>query len=573
MIAVIFDKDTTDFTGDGIGRLPDILLGNVHESLNGMYEAVAKVPESAQDADKLKEQNILWVKSNDKVTDGQPFRIYRIVENAKDHTFHVYTRHLLYDLSGYPVLPFETTGVLPALTGLSSHSAVQPVPFNVWSDIENTATAFKVTVPQSVRACLGGTEGSILQTFGGEFEWDVDTVKLHAHRGEDQGIEIRYAKNLTAFEIDRQTVAYTGCLAYYKTDTDYVAGTVQQISNPEDFPTSNIFVLDCSGEFDSVPSADQLNTRAQQYMTANGFGIPFRDSLKISFVPLWQTEEYKNFAALERVGLGDWVHVLYKDYDLKMQIIDYVYDWTHERYVSLTLGNKKASLSEKIVETVKDETEGQIREVTSFLDEALDHAQDVMSGATGGYIYIGRDADGHPNEIYILDTPSLDTATNILRMNYAGIAFSQTGINGQFTTAWTIDSHFVADFITAGTIDGGLIRGESIIADALEANLQNLINQYTMNFKFANDGLHIAKQNQSGVIISRYNSLFTDQGMRVIETLSNVATLIAEGDTVTARNLTAQIYLRMQGTSAASRIQEFHSSIHGTENHGIFWEN
>lgn len=569
MTGVIFPADALTFTGDGLGRLPEVVSGNVHEALNGIFEVVAKVPQTAVNADLLVEQNILWVKPSD-VDAGQPFRIYRVTENAKDKTLTVYGRHITYDLSGIPVAPFSAVGVVPALNGLVTN-ALTDCPFSVWTDIDNTESAYGQTVPLSFRQCLGGVAGSILQRFGGEYEWDGLTVKLHAHRGENNGVSIRYGKNLTGFEIDRQAVAYTGCLAYYKAEDVVVTGTVQEVSNPEDFPKKNVYILDCSTDFETVPTASELDARARQYMVDNLFGIPFKDSLTVSFVALWQTEEYKNVAALERISLGDLVRVLYKDYDLTMEVIDVTYDWVNERYLSISLGNRKASLSQKVAEVAKGTQSEIIEETTSILQSAIDHASDVLAGGTGGYIVIGRNANGQPNEIYIMDSPDAGTAVNVMRMNYAGIAFSQTGINGQYTTAWTIDSNFYADFITAGEFNGNLIRAGSILTSALEVAVQTVVEGIKMNFSFLDDGLHIAQKDESGAIVAAYQTLVSNLGLRVMDQSGN-ASLIAEGDSVTANNLTADKYLRLTMTNVSSRFQEYYSSVHQEQQGALFWE-
>ena len=574
MIPIIYGPTEQNFTSEGLGRMRDVISGSVKEKLNGLCELNASVPVDGQDADLLTESSFVYAKASDKDLTGQPFRIYRINPKAKDKKIQVYARHWLYDLGGIPVEPFNATGVVPALTGLITHS-LETNPFHVWTDIQNTETAYTQTVPLSFRQCLGGVSGSILDQFGGEYEWAFDTVKLHAHRGSDTGVYIQYKKNLTAFEIDRnnEAAAYTGCLAFYKSDEVTVIGTTQKISNPEDFPTQKIFILDCTSDFnDGVPTVDQLNAKAVSYMTANNFGIPYKDNLKVSFAPLWKTEEYKHLASLERVGLGDYVHVVYKQYDLTMQVVETDYDFVNERYNSITLGTKKASLSTKVAEIARSSSTGIIEDTVSMMQGAIDHAADVISGGTGGYVVLGRNADGQPNELFIMDTPDQATAINVLRINYAGIAFSQTGINGEYTTAWTIDSNFVADFITVGELNGNLIRAGSILASALEVAVATLIEGIKMNFSFLNDGLHISQKDEQGNIIGAYQTLISDLGMRVIETQSNNAVLIAEEDTVTAVNLTADQYLRVRSGNVASRFQTFYSTAHQEDEFGLFWE-
>lgn len=571
MIPVIFGANENSFTSEGLGRLRNVISGSVHEKLNGLYELTASIP--IEDAETVVESYFLYAKPSDR-DNGQPFRIYRIVKSANGKKAQIYARHKLYDATGIPVAPFTAVGVVPALNGLLSN-AMESNPFGVWTDIANTTSIYSQSVPLSLRQCLGGVSGSLLDQFGGEYEWDVNTIKLHAHRGEDTGVYIQYKKNLTAFEIDRnnEAAAYTGCLAYYKSDQTVVTGSVQKISNPEDFPMQKIYILDCTQDFnDTVPTVEDLNAKAVSYMTANNFGIPYKDNLKVSFAPLWKTEEYKAVASLERIGLGDYVHVVYKEYDLLMQVIETDYDFVNERYNSIVLGTKKASLSSKVADIARSSSTGIIEHTVSMMQGAIDHAADVLAGGTGGCIVIGRNANGQPNEIYIMDSPDMGTAVNVLRMNYAGIAFSQTGINGTYTTAWTIDSNFYADFITAGILNGNLIQAGSILTSALEAAIQTVIEGIKMNFSFLNDGLHISQKDESGTIVGAYQTIVSDLGLRVIETASNTSVLVAEQDTVTAENLTANQYLRVQAEQVSSRFQQFYSSAHQEYEFAVFWE-
>ena len=117
--------------------------------------------------------------------------------------------HISYDLSGIPVAPFAASGAQAALTGLKEHVAAN-CEFTFWSDI-STSGDFSVSVPSSLRSRLGGVEGSILDVFGGEYEWDNYAVKLHGARGSDRGVSIRYGKNLTDLTQEENCASiYTG---------------------------------------------------------------------------------------------------------------------------------------------------------------------------------------------------------------------------------------------------------------------------------------------------------------------------------------------------------------------------
>ena len=570
MIPRLFEADSTVFTSGGMGSLPDVTTLEIQQDLNGEFELYMEYPVDGLHADDITVERIIYTKPDD-LSNSQPFRIYDVEEELDGYKYTIYAHHIGYDLSDYPVEPFGATGVLPALTGLVSHSMVSHS-FTVWTDITNTETAFTLEEPRSFRACIGGVQGSILDRFGGELEWDGFTVKLHAHRGSDRGVYIRYAKNLESFKNERETENWTGVLAYWSQDDQTVMGDIQYITDHAQYARERIYLLNATEDFDDPPVPSDLNARATQYMTANDFGVPFSDTLKISFVPLWQTEEYKNIASLERVALGDTVHVIYRSYNVAMQVISVIYDGVLGKYKEITLGKKKATLSSTIKQIINDSSDGVVATAVSMMQGAIDHAADVMAGGTGGYIVIGRNADGQPNEIYIMDSPDMGTAVNVMRMNYAGIAFSQTGINGQYTTAWTIDSNFYADFITAGSLNGNLITAGSIMTSALEASIQTIVEGIKMNFSFLNDGLHISQKDESGAIVGAYQTIVSDLGLRVIETASTTPVLIAEQDTVTAENLTSNQYLRVQASQASSRFQQFYSTVYSEYNFGIYWE-
>ena len=353
----IYEANETAFTSNGLGPLPDLTVCEVSEELNGIFEVYAECPITGRNADQIAVDRIMKVAPDDS-RDPQPFRIYSVEETLDGYSYMIYAQHISYDLSDQPVAPFETIGVVPALTGLVNNCML-PTQFTTWTDIVNTDTAFTLDEVRSFRACIGGVRGSILDQFGGEFEFDRFTVKLHAHRGADNGVYIRYAKNLDTFSNEREIEAWTGCVAFYKDDDVTVSGTIQYIEGHEEYAREKIFILDASEDFDEPPTPEDLNTRAAQYMTANDFGLPFTDTLKLSFVPLWQTDEYTDSASIERVSLGDTVHVVYRVYDVAMKVIGVVWDALRNRYKEITLGKKKATFGD----TIKQIAEGTPEEI------------------------------------------------------------------------------------------------------------------------------------------------------------------------------------------------------------------
>ena len=581
MIPILYESTEQSFTNNGLGRLSDAITTSVNEVLNGLFLLQMTYPKTGLHYDEIQVGRIILAKPNE-IDDTQPFRIFKITKGFTKIT--VEARHISYDLSGYPVAPFTATGIVPALTGLASNTMINSNPFTTWTNITNDTLYFNLTQVQSFRACLGGVDGSILDLSQGEYKWDRFVVKLYANRGQDNGVTIRYGKNLTDFSNARSNdeAAYTGCIAMWQNNEVSIHSAIQYTDNHLDFPTEKIFMLDATADFQEQPTVEQLNDRAQVYMTANGFGTAVKDTLTVSFVQLWQTEEYKNIAPLERVALGDIVTVLYEETNISKKVVEYTYDVIAERYTQMVLGNRRAGLAETIKQPIETQTTTEIARAVSNLENAIQQATSLISGGLGGYVVINTSADGTPNEILIMDSPDISTAVNVIRMNMNGIGFSNQGYDpDRFVTAWTIDSHFNADFITAGHIDGGLITASSIIASALEVNAYEAVTGSIENITYDGNGMHIARKDADGNIISEYQSLFTELGMRVINS-NNVATLIAEGDTVEAVNLTAKNFLRVQtevtetGTvnvyQVSDRFQGFWSVVHNAPMVAVFWE-
>lgn len=470
MIPRLYRANETEFTSLGLGELSDAISCKVTEERNGSYELELEYPETGVLFSQIQKNMFILAKPND-TSNAQPFRIYSISMPISG-TITVNAEHISYMLNGIPVSPFTATGIEDVLTKLKNNSLVDN-PFSFSTDISNQSSSFSVTYPKSVRACLGGTYGSILDAFGGEFEWDRWTVKAHLHRGSDNGVTIDYGKNLTDLKQEESIEeTYTGCLAYWKPSQngETVTGAVQYVENHASYPHERIFILDESSDFQSAPTADELNAKAAAYITNNSLGVP-KVNLKVSFIPLWQTEEYKDIAPLERVSLCDTVHINYSKLGItaSAKVIKTEYDVLMERYNSIELGDAKSSMADTIKQAVgiTDTVSSMIKKSGSFMQSAISTATKLIQGGLGGHVVINTNADGQPNEILIMDTDSISTAVNVIRINKNGIGFSTSGYNGPFSTAWTIDGKFTADNITGGSLHAGTIDGIAINGSVL----------------------------------------------------------------------------------------------------------
>ena len=481
MIPRLYEGNETEFASLGIGELADTTSCKVTEERNGFFELELEYPESGKLFDEITAGRIILAKPNDTAAD-QIFRIYSI-STPLDGSVTVNAEHISYMLNDIPVAPFSTSGIGGALTGIKSHAMID-CPFEFWTDIDNVSSTFQVTEPKSARACLGGSDGSILDVFSGsasvEFEFDNHLVKAWRHRGYDNGVTIDYGVNLTDLKQEQSIEdLYTGVVAYYKqSDADAICGAVQYIDNYNQYPHQRIYILDCSSDYgsDTTPTVSDLNTKAQKYIKANRLGVP-KVTLTVSFVALWQTEEYKNIAPLERVSLCDTVHVNYPKLGVKAsaEVIKTEYNVLTERYNSIELGDAKSSFSDTLKDAlgIDGTVNDMVKSSRDFFHAAIDYATRMIQGGLGGHVVFNTNADGKPNEILIMDTDDKATAVHVLRINMNGIGFSSHGYNGPFETAWTIDGHFNASWITTGVLDAALMR-TGILTDQNGSNYWNL---------------------------------------------------------------------------------------------------
>lgn len=351
MIPILFDGAATAFTSNGLGRLSDAVSCEVNEKLNGEYDLTLKYPANGLHADEITYRRIIYALANQ--DDGkQAFRIAKIQESLDKQMLTITANHISYDLTGYPVGVFTATGVANALTGLTSHCLVSH-PFTITTDLTNTTTTYKVDSVRSFRNCLGGQEGSLIDTFRGELKFDNFDVYLLNNRGSNNGASIRYGKNMESFvNIRSVESAYSGVLSYYKNGETTVTGDIVYASTSANFPVQKILIYDATSNYQSTPTVAQLNSFSSSYITKNSIGKLYIDTMTVSFVPLWQTEEYKYLKEFETVGLGDQVNVVYGNINTTVKAVEYTFDVLNERYKKMVLGQKKTTLLETIRQSV-----------------------------------------------------------------------------------------------------------------------------------------------------------------------------------------------------------------------------
>ena len=489
MIPILYQKNASDFSNNGIGILKDAISCEVSEERNGSYSLTMKYPISGNWFSSIGEGSILKAKPNES-SELQLFRIRKSSKPIKG-TVTFYADHISYDLSGLPVMGLTMASTTP---GAVMTEALESSPikneFKAWSNI-GTLNRIDITEPRSARALIGGKAGSVLSIWGGELEFDNFTIKLHSSRGRDNGVILNYGKNITDAKQERNiescythfcpyavktvnTTNESGEIIDQKKITVTLAEKIIELVDPHDIGHKRALILDMSEKFGEGEDITEANLRikAKEYIESHKLGTP-AINITVKFVQIWDTPEYESFAALERVRLCDIVTVRFEELGISAsaKVIKTVYDVLKERYSSIEVGSAKESLADSF-----ESVEGQIKETSEIvlenksaqevaLNNAIIEATNKITGNAGGYVVLHP--ANYPSEILIMNTNDINTATKVWRWNSSGLGYSSTGYSGTYGLAMTIDGSIVADYINAGTLTAINISGCTISGGSL----------------------------------------------------------------------------------------------------------
>lgn len=466
MIPILYEGNVTVFDNNGLGRLSDAIECTVEEERNGTFELEMTYPIDGIHYSDIAVNRIVLAKTEDGGA-NQAFIIYKISKPING-IVTINAEHISYLLNGYVVMPFNAVSLADAMSKINNY-AVLPTGFTFSTDIINSKS-FKLEEPRCIRNLLGGQSGSFLDVYGGhDYYFNNFSVQLLADRGHDNGVTIRYGKNLTDLTaVSNATNIYTGIVPIW-TDNEghhvYVDGYVVYSEHASTYPYKYIKVVDFSNDFETAPSQAQLLEKAEAYLENND-GWQIKHNIEVSFVSLAQTAEYKDIAPLERVKLCDTVRVEYTKLGIsfKTKVIKTVYNVLLNRYDSIELGDTTYTLAQALQQANDTPT---MAETTSAIQKAVNNATNLIRGGLGGHVVMVADGNGLPQEILIMDTEDITTAQKVWRWNLNGLGYSSTGYDGTYGTAITMDGQIVANYITAGAFNGALIQAGTISADAL----------------------------------------------------------------------------------------------------------
>lgn len=436
MIPILYDQSEKEFTSGGLGFLADCTSFRVSEERNGIFEAEFVYPITGPKYELIQERAIVLA-THDDTGIPQPFDIY--ARSAPiDGLVTFYAHHISYRLSNAVVMPFTAESCSDAMAQIQANLITdRDDDFTFWTD-KTTTGDYAKTVPSIVRTTLGGEEGSILDVYGkGDYMFDKFAVKLYANRGRDTNVEIRYGKNLVNLEhkIDRSD-AYNAIVPFWLNEETGTLVTLPEGYVSYDDGTAYIVAIPFSMNeyFESQPTEAELRTQAQNLLDSSDAWVP-DEGFSVDFVQLWQTEEYEQYAPLQRVNLCDTVRVYYPELGVnavRQKVVKTVYNTLLDRYDEITLNELPTTLSGMTQQQIMTDTSNNV--TIEGMRASINLAIQLIRGGLGGYIAMPADQDGLPQLIYLLDQPDIDDAVNVIRLGSDGISRSSNGVAGPFTS-------------------------------------------------------------------------------------------------------------------------------------------
>ena len=526
MMPVLFRANSTNFNTNGVGRIMPISC-TVTEERNSIFELDMTAKIGCKHFEDIKQSAIVLAKPSPG-RNPQPFRI-NYVSRPINGKVKVKAEHLSYQLNYIPVMPFSTVnGVQNALNGFKANAA-ESCPFTFWTDI-TSSSSYAIAAPESIRHYLGGVRGSILDVFGGEYEWDGYAVKLHRSRGKARNVTLRYGKNITDLRQEENIAnTFTGVCPYWQSTEGQLVTLPEKVihsANAGNFPFQRTITKDFSDKFDNAPTEAQLRAYTQSYVGSSGVGIP-SVSIDVSFIDLAQTEEYKDLFSLQEVELCDTINVEFPELGVSTteKITKTVYDVLAERYTKIGVGDVRSSLAKTIEEQIDTVS---YMPTAEEVQRGLDRATGTLNAGRRGHVVINRNSEGYANEILFLDNENLALARNVLRINMAGIGFSSTGYQGPYYQSWDLTGHFSLGGVNNSFGDFTILDGSG-----------NPLGEWDKDgLKFYDSAQHILMLlNHTGLFLRDANgntvAQMTADGLNIYKgTISGVTIDIARGNNI-----------------------------------------
>lgn len=406
MRPILYNANETAFETYGLGEI-DATKAQVTRERNGNYTLYIEYPASGPLAGTFK--NDMRIKSDAGLrTKNQTFFISRIVKDSTG-ILKIYAKHISH-LTETMAIRNNTnaTGTAQAALAIWALNALGGIRFDTWSDIDLTSkTSWNIADFKTARDALGGVKGSILDVWGGEYEFDNTVIRLHKQLGRRSPIVLEYGRNILRAEDDQDIEgAYTSVYPY-ATYTPENQGngdggaTSQQVTVelPEKYVDGpyiglynerRVLIVDFSSNFKDkeVPTIDKLRRLAKEYAINNRLGLP-KINTKIEYVDLSKTLDYKLTQILEEAELCDIVPVYYPQIGLTSEdakLTTIVYDVLLEQNDSVEVG----VIGDGFKSSMTSNLSGKIDDLASNQQRLVNTLPDYLLNAQGNKVWYNR---------------------------------------------------------------------------------------------------------------------------------------------------------------------------------------
>lgn len=456
---------------NGLGALSDCISCVVEETLNGPFELEMQYRLNGLHYADITLRSIILAKPNPTAR-PQPFRVYKI-SRPINGVVTINAQHLSYDLSGIVIEPFNAPSLASALEGMKTN-AVTENPFEYETD-KTVISDFVVSYPSSARSLVAGQRGSLLDTYGGELEFDRYQVKIWAHRGKDNGVTIRYGKNMTDVSQEEDgSGVYTGVYPYWYSEEE---GSVDLGSSyvpvEGEFDFTRILLLDLTEEFENKPTAEELTQKAQEYISNHDPGVP-----TISTTVSW----YQSREFVENVNLGDVVGVYFSRLGIsaKAKIVKTRYNALQDRYESVDIGSVRSSIAGTIVSmdqgvsSVTQYTVTETRRITKELEMTADSLRSAISDSAQNTTQLIQQSQaiimealqeyattGDLEQLRSSMQSRFEILAGQIEASFTSISETVSDLDGETTRQFSEIHSFIRLMAQTSTVNGGIVIGES----------------------------------------------------------------------------------------------------------------
>lgn len=456
---------------NGLGALSDCISCVVEETLNGPFELEMQYRLNGLHYADITLRSIILAKPNPTAR-PQPFRVYKI-SRPINGVVTINAQHLSYDLSGIVIEPFNAPSLASALEGMKTN-AVTENPFEYQTD-KTVISDFVVSYPSSARSLVAGQRGSLLDTYGGELEFDRYQVKLWAHRGKDNGVTIRYGKNMTDVNQEEDgSGVYTGVYPYWYSEEEGSADLGSSYVPVEgEFDFTRILLLDLTEEFENKPTAEELTQKAQEYISNHDPGVP-----TISTTVSW----YQSKDFVENVNLGDVVGVYFSRLGIsaKAKIVKTRYNALQNRYESVDIGSVRSSIAGTIVSmdqgvsSVTQYTVTETRRITKELEMTADSLRSAISDSAQNTTQLIQQSQaiimealqeyattGDLEQLRSSMQSRFEILAGQIEASFTSISGTVSDLDGETTRQFSEIHSFIRLMAQTSTVNGGIVIGES----------------------------------------------------------------------------------------------------------------